>query len=311
MRLCVACSLLLVLLSLDAAAADTKPCTPSVVGDLRVESIPSKTFGGTQTLRIWLPPGYSDAANTQRSYPVLYMLDGQNLFDSCTATFGHEWQIDETLTRLIQAGSVEPIIVVGLDNRGDRRPEEYLPYPDALYAPDLHPRGADYPAFLVSEVLPRVEKEFRTRSGRLNTAIGGSSYGAIAALNALITRPMVFGIGLMESPSLQVGNGEFVRQARSLSLGPQRAYVGVGTAELVSSADDDRKRGLPADAVNTLMVHSAEALAESLRSSEQGGAEVKFVAAPGAHHQEQAWAARFADAIQFLFPKQPAAPPEQ
>jgi len=74
-----------------------QPCTSTVVGDLRIEHFDSKVLGGPQTLRVWLPPGYSDAANTQVSYPVLYAFDGQSLFDRCTSPFGGEVQMDETL----------------------------------------------------------------------------------------------------------------------------------------------------------------------------------------------------------------------
>src|ERR1700749_2219038 len=88
-------------------------CTSTVVGDLQIKTLRSSVFNDDQTLRVWLPPGYVDSTPEQRTYPVLYMLDGQNLFDVCTSPFGHEWQIDETLPRLIKSGAIEPIIVVG------------------------------------------------------------------------------------------------------------------------------------------------------------------------------------------------------
>src|SRR2546423_9425137 len=76
-----------------------QPCKSTVVGDLRIEQFESKMYGAQMTVRVWLPPGYSDTANTKRRYPTLYMFDGQTLFDECTAFHGeHELQIDETLT---------------------------------------------------------------------------------------------------------------------------------------------------------------------------------------------------------------------
>src|SRR5579862_3843639 len=112
--------LLILATSLACAAQTATPpqpeCKSTVVGDLQKKTFASTTFGDTQTLRIWLPPGYNDPANAQKHYPVIYMLDGENLFDACTSSFHHEWQIDETLTRLIAANAIEPIIVVGIDS---------------------------------------------------------------------------------------------------------------------------------------------------------------------------------------------------
>ena len=102
----------------------------------------SRVFHNTRMLRVWLPPGYGDAANATKKYKVMYMLDGQSLFDACTAFMHEEMRADETLTELIMAGKMEPIIVVGVDNGsienakgenddgGVQRAREYIPYPD-------------------------------------------------------------------------------------------------------------------------------------------------------------------------------------
>ena len=159
-----------VILSLVSRAQEAA----TVVGDLRVESFHSSIFGDTQTLRVWLPAGYRDPANATRRYPVLYLLDGQNLFDSKTAMFGVEWQVDETLTRLISEGKVEPVIVVGIDSPpGTRREAEYLPYPDYLNEPQTVVEGTRFPDFMVTEVLPRIEKEYRARTEARGRGIGG------------------------------------------------------------------------------------------------------------------------------------------
>lgn len=292
-------ALLSCFLPLTVYAQNKPTCRSAVVGDLRVEQFEGKIFTGVHTLRVWLPPGYSDPANSNRTYPVLYMLDGQNLFDTCTSGFAHEWQIDETMTRLIHAGAVEPLIVVGIDHAGKSRADEFIPFADSFFDPDLKPHGTEYPEFLANEVLPRIASKYRVRGGRLNTAIGGSSFGAIAAIDALISRPLVFGRGLIESPSMQIGNGELVRETRDLEFAPERVYVGVGTEEMVSTADEDRKRGASAAEFDSAMVRSVTALAANFRAD---GSEVKLVIAQGAHHNELAWAERFAAAIQFLFP---------
>src|SRR5579863_9915867 len=100
----------------------------SATGDLRLHEFRSRTFRNTRFLRAWLPPGYDDPANAGRRYPVLYLNDGQNLFESMTAFGGVEWQVDETADRLVREGVVPPMIIVGIDNTGKNRFREYMPY---------------------------------------------------------------------------------------------------------------------------------------------------------------------------------------
>jgi predicted alpha/beta superfamily hydrolase len=187
---------------------------------------------------VWLPPGYSDPANVSRKYPALYMLDGQNMFDVCPAMGHAEWQIDEALTRLIGEGKVEPIIVVGIDSPGndDRRSNELLPMSDPGINSMLEPHGQQFPAFLAREVMPRVAANYRVRTGRAFTAIGGSSYGAIAALYVLMMHADMFGIGLLESPSLQVGNGEFCAHRNTWSKPLCVCMWGLATTKPAASA---------------------------------------------------------------------------
>src|SRR5580704_13523869 len=93
----------------------------SATGDLRLHQFRSRTFRNTRFLRVWLPPGYYDPSNSSRHYPVLYLNDGQNLFESATAFNGVEWQADETADRLIREGVIPPMLIVGLDNAGRAR----------------------------------------------------------------------------------------------------------------------------------------------------------------------------------------------
>src|ERR1700749_662599 len=96
----------------------------SATGDLRLHEFRSRVFHNTRFLRVWLPPEYDDPENAARRYPVLYLNDGQNLFESATSFNGVEWQVDETSDRLIREGIVSPLIVVGLDNAGQDRIRE-------------------------------------------------------------------------------------------------------------------------------------------------------------------------------------------
>jgi enterochelin esterase-like enzyme len=292
------------LLPASAAFAQQENCKSTVTGDLRVEQVNSLVFLGPHTLRVWLPPGYSDAANANRRYPVLYMLDGQNIFDACLAMFRAEWQLDEALTRLIEAGKMEPIIVVGIDSPGndDRRGNELLPMPDPGLNSMLEPQGRLFPAFLIREVLPRIASEFRVRTGRASTGIGGSSYRAIAALYELMNHADAFGIVLLESPSLQVGNGEFVGRAEHLVETPLRVYVGVGDNATGQFRDFIQKIGFDPDAFNRKSARAAKELSENLKRAGGDDIAVKFVEDSGATHNELAWQARFPAAIEFLFP---------
>ena len=104
-------------LSVVVAAMAQVPCKSTVVGDLHIEHFQSKIFDRMITVRVWLPAGYGDVTEAATKYPTLYMLDGQNAFDQCTAFKGEqELQIDEAVTRLIAEHAIAPMIVVGIDS---------------------------------------------------------------------------------------------------------------------------------------------------------------------------------------------------
>jgi len=118
----------------------------SVTGELRLHEFQSKIFRNTRLLRVWLPPGYNQPENDGRRCPVLYLNDGQNLFDPATAYIGTDWQVDEAATRLIGEGKVPPLIIVGIDNAQKDRAKEYLPY-RSMHPPVWRPQGKHYPDF--------------------------------------------------------------------------------------------------------------------------------------------------------------------
>ena len=170
-------------------------------GDLRLHEFRSRVFRNTRFLRVWLPPGYDDAENAGRRYPVFYLNDGQNLFEAATAFAGIEWQVDETADRLIREGVVPPMIIVGIDNTGKDRIREYMPH-RSMNPMMLRVQGRHYPDFLMKEVMPFVERNYRVATGPENTGLGGSSLGALIALYTAMARPGVIGRLLLESPSL-------------------------------------------------------------------------------------------------------------
>jgi enterochelin esterase-like enzyme len=281
------------------------PCKSTVEGVLEIVPLQSKVYSNTRNLRVWLPPGYNDAANAKRTYPVLYLLDAQMLFDRCTAP-GQiaEWRVDETLTDLITKHSIDPIIVVGIDNTGRNRTHEFAPYLNPLLPPvDVDPPAGDkFPDFLAIDVLPFVTAHYRIAEGREHTGIGGSSLGAAAALYALLHRPDLFGLGLLESTSLQLGNGQLIRDTSPILRAPVRVAIGTGTEEL--EPDVSKMLGLPE--FNSGIVKLNQTLADNFRAALFNHPEVRLTIQPGGHHTPQFWGERFVAAVQFLYP--PAKP---
>ena len=258
------------------------------VGDLRLHQFHSRIYQNTRFLRVWLPPGYDDTGNESRRYPVLYLNDGQNLFEGATSFTGIEWQVDETAERLIREGAVPPMIIVGIDNTGEERLREYMPH-RSMHPRMLRVQGKYYPDFLMKEVMPFVEGNYRVASGPENTGFGGSSLGALIALYTVIARPGVIGRLLLESPSLWASGRRSIKESRSVRIWPERIFLAVGTAE-TGSAEQSRT-----------VVDDVRELAAIMRRAVLSEKRLRLVIEDGAGHNETAWAERFPEALQFLF----------
>lgn len=274
-------------------------CKSTVSGDLRLHALKSAIFGNERTIRVLLPPGYGDAANKDRRYPVLYMLDGQNVFDACLSDVSHhEWSVDETVQQLIAAQKIPALIVVGVDHAGKDRAREYLPYKDFIGNPDMdEPAGRLFPDFMTREVMPLVDSNYRTLPGQPNTGIGGSSYGGVATLYALLAKPGTFGYGLIESPSMQVGMGQLVRDTNPLVALPVKVFMAFGGKEASDPVTSDKKIGL---------VRQVEA---NFRAAGYDDSNFRFVVDPQALHTEAAREKRLPGALTFLFGDWKPAPP--
>lgn len=286
------------------AQAQTAPaagaCKPTVSGDLRLHSLKSTIFGNERTIRVLLPAGYADATSRDRRYPVLYLLDGQNVFDACLSDLSHhEWGADEAVRKLVAEKKIPSLIVVGVDHAGKDRAREYLPYKDFIGNPDMdEPSGKRFPDFMAREVMPLVDGNYRTLTGPSNTGIGGSSYGGVATLYALLTKPNTFGYGLIESPTLWVGMGQLVRDTSPLVAMPQKVFVGFGGKESSEPEYNDKMVGL---------IRQVET---SFRAAGYDDTNFRFVVDPEAEHTEAAWEKRLPGALAFLFGDwKPTAPP--
>jgi len=266
------------------------------LSDARLETVElkSEVFGNTRLLRVMLPPGYDEEA--ERRYPVLYMLDGQTLFDESDAYTAHVWGVDETIAALLEEGAIEPLIVVGIDNPGLReRANEFLPWYDEYLSPPLpKPQGKHFPEFLVTEVMPLVEARYRVLGGVGHVGLGGVSYGGLIALYTVIHRPGVFGKVLIESPGFYVNEAALLDEAEVFDDWPQKIYLGVGTNEEGSEDCDENDM-------------SSEAIEDVLRLEtilQQGGLSEERLylqIAICAEHNERAYGLRFPGAMRFLY----------
>ena len=267
----------------------------TVVGWVEIIPFESKIFHNTRMLRVLVPANYFSPHNARRSYPVLYMQDGQNLFDEATSNTG-EWHVDETVEHLVGSFKIPPMFVVGIDYAGAERSFEYLPYPNphsqqprAREANEVH--GKEYVRFLLTEVMPFIEKKYRVARGAANTGLGGSSYGGDISLYTVLEHPGIFGHVLIESPLLWIGDDQLIKDCEKAKQLPPKMYLGIGTAETTDqqpSAD---------------IVKSVEELEKVLRNKGMGPTRLKVVVDEGAQHNEAAWSRRLPDALLFLYGK--------
>jgi isoamylase len=250
----------------------------NVVGNIRrLAGIESPQLGNRRDVLVYLPPSYGSSG---RHYPVLYMHDGQNLFDA-TTSFAGEWLVDETMERVSREGL--EAIVVAIPNSGRQRADEYSPFHDERVGGG---RGEDYLSFLIDTLKPRIDAEFRTRRERVATGIMGSSMGGLISLYALLRRPDTFGFAGAMSPSLWFGRGAMFGVANEVSQWDGRLYLDTGTLEGRGHVRQIRE-----------MVRLLRRRAIHPRR------QLRYVEERGAHHNEAAWARRFEPALRWLLPK--------
>jgi predicted alpha/beta superfamily hydrolase len=277
----------------NAKPKGESPATVSIgtLKRLEVQGGVGNAKGQTRDLLVWLPPGYDDAVNASTTYPVLYMHDGQNLF-SKPSTAPAEWQMDEVCGALLKSQLIQPIIIVGIPHSGTTRTAEYMPpVTTEEIVQGLPPQGDAHLAWLRTEVMPRVERAFRVKTGPTNTGIGGSSLGGLISLYAGAKHPDTFGLVLAESPSLRFGKNEFGKTLfANVPMWPNKVYLAVGTAEAGAGnrASDD-------------YANAVKALDATLTEAGLNVSRKKFIVDEGATHTEDAWAKRLPVALRFLF----------
>jgi len=247
-----------------------------------------------RTVQIWLPPGY---ATSKRRYPVLYLHDGQNVYDTPSPFSGKSWEVHRALDRLIAANKVRPAILVAVwnnDNRlGEYMPQAAVPAVGAKGDPgsdDLFKKlpverakiaGDAYVRFLATELKPLIDRQYRTLRGPNDTMLMGSSMGGLISAYAVTRYPKVFGAAACLSTSWPIGDGFAERWfAAHLPRKTTRLYFDYGTGTNDGSIEPFQ--------------HKLDAAAGS-----RGGNWVSR-AFPGAEHSERAWQARVDIPLTFL-----------
>lgn len=264
-------------------AAPARPHT--LTGDVRQhEGFHSRYLDYDRTIVVYLPPGYDQTA--VRHYPVLYLHDGQNVFDQATS-FGDEWRVDETAESLITAGRIEPIIAVGVYNAGPHRIDEYT----QTARPDKGGGGHadDYGKMLVEELKPFIDSTYKTLPGAANTAMGGSSLGGLLTMHLGLRYPTAFSKLAVLSPSVWWDDRVLLTEVEALTHKlPLKIWLDSGTNEGPNVIEDAR---LLRDAL--------------VGKGWTVGQDLHYLEVEGGEHNEHSWSLRLGNVLEFLFPPKP------
>jgi predicted alpha/beta superfamily hydrolase len=249
------------------------------------EDFVSRLVEDHHDLVVYLPHMYETEG--ERRFPVLYMHDGQNLFDPETSFIkGNYWRMGETADALVEAGAIEPLIIVGIYNAGVKRVDEYTPVEDKR----LGGGHADaYGRMLVEELKPFIDGQYRTLSAAEHCGMGGSSLGGLVTLYLGLRYPTVFSRLAVVSPSVWWRNRAILKTVAALAEKPAlRIWLDIGTKESKWAVPDTRT------------------LRDALISKGwQLGEDLAYFEAKGGEHSESAWAQRVDPMLRFLFPARP------
>lgn len=276
MRLCF---LPLLLAASLASAADTpappKASTALPGVSLLPELVEIPGLQRKRQIRMYLPPGY---ATSGKRYPVLYMHDAQNLFDDATA-FAGEWKVDETLDALSKEGKLE-LIVVGIDNGGDKRITELNAWDNARFGAA---EGKQYTDFIVGTLKPAIDAKYRTLPDRAHTAIMGSSMGGLASHYAIAQYPQVFSKAGVFSPAYWTATPSFDFMAQHPLPKDARVYLLMGEKEGDS------------------MVPDVQRMAQVVEKSGHPKANTVLKIVPEQKHNEAFWSGELREALLWMF----------
>ena len=258
----------------------------TLTGDIRRHAnFPSALLGNRREVLVYLPPGYS---RSRLRYPVLYLHDGQNVFDAATSFTGAEWGVDETAQRLIASGEIASLIVVAVANAGVDRIHEYTPTRGRyeVYGEPGRSKGlaSRYGRFLVEELKPFIDKRYRTRREGEYTGLGGSSLGGLGTVTLALGFPGTFTRLAVMSPSIWWDDCILYKLVDGIKRKPPlKIWLDTGTAE-----PGWERAGVLRDRL------VAKGWVE--------GQDLVYRDYEGAGHHESAWAERTGDVLKYLFP---------
>jgi predicted alpha/beta superfamily hydrolase len=239
-----------------------------------LENVESPELGNARSVYVYLPGSY---AHGTRRFPVIYMQDGQNLFDPALS-FAGSWRVDEAVESQRRRSS--QAIIVGVANAGAERLHEYSPFDDPEHGGG---RGDQYIEFVSQTLKPMIDERFRTLTAPANTGIAGSSMGGLISLYGFFTRPDVFGFCAALSPSLWFALGGIFSFVEHAPMPGGRIYLDVGTGEGARTLYDVHR-------LRDMLVEKGYVAGRTLRYIEDDG---------GKHH-EAAWGRRFRMALPWL-----------
>lgn len=265
----------------DAPPPDDTPLHPR----LRLHrAFESRYLPDARDLIVYVPPGYGE--QPERTYPVLYMHDGQNLFDGRTSFIaGRTWMVREHADAAIEAGEVEPLIIVGIYNTGDRRLAEYTPERDWQMGGG---EAASYGLLLTRELMPWIAARYRVRTDRDATGLGGSSLGGLVTLYLGLSYAQHFGRLALLSPSVWWNHKSilgYVNEHAPQIWEKPRIWLDVGDREGLRTLQN-------AEQLNRRLIANGW----------QPGDMLHFERVAGGTHDEASWAARVRPMLRFLFP---------
>ena len=263
----------------------------TLTGNIRAHrGFKSKILRNRRDVLVYLPAGYRRFAG--RRYPVLYLNDGQNVFDAATAFAGVEWGVDETAQQLIRKKLIEPLIIVAVANTGEERIHEYAPTPARIDPPKRkRSKGLlrNYGRFLIEELKPFIDRKYRTKREAEFTGLGGSSLGGLATLTLGLWFPKYFNRLAVLSPSIwwdDCAIYQIVDEVDETARPPLKIWLDTGTNE----PGWERAAGL-----RDRLIEKGWRLHDDLH----------YLEVQGADHSEGAWAARIDPVLRFLFPPPP------
>ena len=274
-------------------------------------NLPSHFFGWNRGVHIYLPPSYS--TQPQRRYPVLYLHDGQNVFSSagtnCAFGWGN-WQLDRSVDELSRAGKMQEIIMVAVDNSFARM-EEYSGRHHAVGGPATNTAFENYEVFLITDLKPQIDLEYRTLPGAAHTAVMGSSLGGLCSLVLAWDHPEIFGGAASLSGAFQVEQTNFLNKVLKSYRGPPkpfRVYLDSGVVDFMGGDDGcSLTKQVAAEFRRIGWTNNLEWLVDGkpltpAELEKSGLRRDKWAEAQTSQHNEFYWRLRSWRALTFLFP---------